>query len=548
MSTPTTNYRDPDRGFTVWRREELVAPQNGGPWVPNPGDLVFDETQGFMVVKEVDYSTGYSTLAPWTPPDQTEPEDPAGKLIGIGPGSQSESYRMFLDTSVTPHILSPSSRLRFYGSRVTGYKVFLGTDISEQNGKVISAFYDPSGNFLGTTIPLESDPQVPTTRIPMAGYTTEALADGEVVSVVGYADDGSITDIARLLIQNTQVIRYPDVGKKYVQGISIDSPFISAADPQTLEFPINVAVESLPMSALVHYSDGSKHRLAIDGGKFSLYGLRNYIATVVGQEFPLVLAYTLGEDEVSYQLEPTANRRLTVDYRAKTTPADGAYEVKVYVFPVWINPQVGYRLEYWLYNLDRQTYYNVTPYMELGANSREFNPTEYGVRQTITMALDLNRVDGRFAPYRHVQTFQIALLSHGDNTDPNWTVYFTPDQQTGYGTGLKAELEYVNTNYWYLRLGNGFPSAQLWLKELYYNTQPLVNKAVELEPPEPTHMLVKFLNNTYEFPIEQWNEPLVVNNDLKNGELLTIHWLRKNYDTTLHLGMSALPVVVLPSV
>lgn len=548
MSVIKTHYRDPNRGFRLWRRDEIVTEEGDGQWVPNPQDLVFDPIQGFMLVTEVDYTTGLSVLTPWEMPDRDEDNDDVNVLIGSGPGYVSESYRLFLDQSVTPHTLSPDSRLRFYGSMVDHYKVFLGTDINEENGKVVSTFYDGNGNFLGTSIPLESvtvpGAEQDVIKSPMTGYTVEAMEDGELCTLVAYANDGTVVSIAQLLVKNTQVIRHPDTARKYVAAISIDTPFISSVDPQTIEFPLNVSVESLPMTALVHYSDGSKHRLPIDNSKFSLYGLNNYVATVVGQEFPMVLAYNLAEDEVSYNLEPTANRRLTMSYRAKTAARDGAYEVKLFVYPIWQDSERGYRLEYWLYNLDRQTFYNVTPHVQMGVNSKPFQPTTYGVLQTLTVALDLNKVDGRFAPYRHVQTFQIALMARGDEVTPNWVVYFRPDQQKGYGQGLIADVEYVNTNYWNLYLDNGRPSKEVWLKDLYYAIEPLVNEETEVLPPEPTHFRVKFLHNSWEFSVEQWNEALYVINDLERGDVVYLEWIRRTYDSDLQLGISALPVVI----
>lgn len=544
--TPKTNYRNPDRGFRLWQRSEIVEIGGDGKWVPNVGDLVFDPAQGFLQVIEVDYTTGYSVLQLWTTPDEPDDAESTDILLGNGPGYASESYRIFLDRTVTPHTFAPDSRLHFYGSMVQSYKVFLGTDISADYGQVISAFFDPSGNFLGTSVPVEAV-EVPGTtqnviKAPMVGYTSESLEDGEIVTLVAYDDEGGVVSRAQLLVNNTAAIRQADASRKYVKSIQIDTPFLSSADPQTIEFPLNVTVESLPMTGVVHYSDGSRHRLPIDGSKFTLYGLRNYVATIVGQEFPMVLAYNLAEDEVSYTLEPTANRRLTMSYQARTTTADGAYEVKLFVYPVWVSAEVGYRLEYWLYNLDRQTYYNVTPYVELGTTSSAFNPKQYGTTQTITVAVDLNRVDGKFAPYRHVQTFQLALLARGDEYRDLWEIFFRPDQTESFGRGVVAEMELVGTNNWKLHLGQGLPSKELWLKNIYERVEPLINEQTEAYPPTPTHFTVHTLHNTYTYSVDQWNDELVINNDLDDGELLYLTFKRETYDTDLQLAIVGLPV------
>lgn len=545
MTDTNTNYRDPDRGFRMWRRSEIVQPGGTGQWVPNIDDLVFDPANGFYIVTEVDISTGISVLQVWHIPKDPDEDDAVDTLIGSGPGYPSESYRIFLDATVTPHTFAPDTRLRFYGSMVDYYKVFLGTDISEQFGQVISVFFDNSNNFLGNSIPVESivipGAENSMIKAPMVGYCNDSLDDGQLVTLVAYSADGGPVSTAMLLVKNSAAIRQADSSKKYIQGISIESPFLSSSDPQVIEFPINVTVQSLPMTGVVHYSNGDKYRLPIDGNKFSLFGMQNYVATVVGQVFPLVLSYELAIDEISYDLEPTTNGRLTVPYQARTTAANGAYSVKLFVYPVWVNALVGYRLEYWLYNLDRQQYYNATPYVELGINSAPFDPINYGVNQTITVAVDLNQIDGQFAPYRHVQTFQIALVTRGDDANANWQIQFTPDQQSSYGRDLFADLDLIDTNYWELRLANSSPSQELWLQKMYWAIEPLFNPESEVQAPTPTHFRVIFIHNQYEFTVAQWNEVMVVNNDLADGELVYIQWISRNAETDLQLGISAIP-------
>lgn len=343
-------------------------------------------------------------------------------------------------------------------------------------------------------------------------------------------------------MKNSKAIRQADASKRYVRSISLESPFLSDSDQQVLEFPINVPVESLPLTAVAHYSDGTKYRAGIDNNQFFLHGLRDYIATETGQEFPLVLAYALADNEISYSLTPSANRRLVADYIARTVAADGAYQVKIFAYPVWVNAATGFRMEYWLYNMDRQAYYNVTPYMELGVNSNAFDPKAYGTVQTFTMALDLNKVDGRFKAFRHVQIFRVALLNSGDGRFVDWEVYHTPEQQNGFGRGVVADVQYVNTNVWRLNLKQGLTTSAQWLDKLFYSTNPLYNQKTEARAPEPTHFIVQFLHNSYQFDISQWGETLTVNNDLQNGELMYIRWIRRTADTDLQLGISALPI------
>lgn len=549
MATDTA-YRNPDRGFHYWARDEIKAPNSTGLWVPNVGDKVFDKVQGDFLITEVDITTGYSVMVPWFTPTAPDPEAKPSNLTGAGPGSVSESYRAFLNKAVTPATLTPDRRLHKYGSMVQYYRMFLGEDISEEFGQVISTFFDPSGTFLGDTVPFENMlvPGAVTQliQVPAVGYTNADMENGELVTLVTYDAAGGAVSRDTLLVHNTQTVRQSDAAKRYVRSIGLESPWMSAADPLTLEFPINVTVESLPMTAVVYYSDGTLRRAGITDPQFSLMGLQDYIATTEGQEFPLVLSYKLAADEVSYNLVPAVNRKLVMDYVARTVTADGAYEVKLFVYPQWISAALGYRLEFWLYNLDRQNFYNVTPYVELATNSNPFDPKLYGVVQTTKWAIDLNEVDGRFAPHRHVQTVQLALLNAGPAT-ANWEVFFTAGQAVGYGRDLFADIQYVNTNYWILRLANGFTDQANWLKNLYEKAEPLYNTTTEAVAPTPTHFKVVFAHNSYEFAITQWNSDLVVNNDIGDGGLMYIQWYRRTYESDLQLAITALPVKRRPS-
>src|SRR5690606_4293300 len=385
--------------------------------------------------------------------------------------------------------------------------------------------------------------QETTIKTTAPGYTNAHIDNGELVTVVFYSADGTQLSQAQLTVVHSKAVRRADASKRYVEGISIESPFISSADPSVIEFPLNVTVESLPLTAVAHYSDGSKSRQSVHGGQFQLLGLRNYIATEVGQQFPLVLSYALAQDEVSFNIPPTADRYLTRSYKARTVTADGAYEVKIFGYPVWVNSQSGYRMEYWLYNLDRQTFYNVTPYVELATNSAAFNPTAYGVVQTFTIAVDLNRVDGRFAPYRAVQVMRVALLGPAANQPANWEILFDPTQTEGYGRGMVANTQFLSVNNWRLNLSMGLSNVELWLNKMYYNVEPLYNQEIEEEAPRPTHFILQFLNNAYEYPISEWNQNLNVNNDLQNGELLWIRWIRRTVTTDLQLATTALPIM-----
>lgn len=530
-----------------WNINRLLFHSKTGQHVPNPGDVVFDETRGLLVVRDVDYTTGRSVLEVFEPPKKPEHDASEDILLGSGPGNPSEPFRVFLDTSVTPYVLTPEKRLHMYGSDVQYYKLFLGSSIGSK-GKTIAFVRDAGGTVVGENIPFEAidvpGSVHPTVRSPTSAYTTENLEDGERVTLVAYSANDRQVGTATLLVQRSGAVRYLDANRRYVRGISIDSPFITGSDGNTIEFPVNVPPQQLPMMGVIYYSDGTKQTLPIDGNRFRLHGAENYTATVQDEVFDLVLGYDLADDEISYDQKPTTNRRLMRPYRAKTIEANGAYSVKLFVYPVWEPDGNKYHLEYWLYNLDRQTFYDVTPKIELGSNSAAFNPDVYGSVQTITVAIDLNRVDARFKPVRHVQTFQVTLLARGTERTSNWIVKFRPDQPAGFGDKVNAKLAQGSVNSWKLDLKNDELTQQTWLNRLFYGVEPLFNSNIEGHVPAPTHFRIHMLHNTYERKVEQWDQVFDVVNDLRQGEVIYIQWIYRTDSTDLQLAITGLPAYI----
>lgn len=553
IDTPGIFIIDPDRPFTTWLINEIyTGPGKPGRYVPNVDNLVMDWDQGFFRVSTVDYTTGLSVLVPWTiktTPTEISDED---ILLGISSGYQSEMWRVYLDTRTVPFVLEVDGRLHVYGGAAEYCKIFKGTDISV-HGEVISAFYDQNDSFLGENIPLElvANEAINNRAIkaPMVGYTGISLPDGEVVTVVIYSAAGNVVSKAKMLIENTSLVRRADASRKYVTGIHLISPFLSESDPALIEFPININIGTVMMMGVVTYSDGSTIQVPIteDGAtRFSLFGLRNYVPTIEGQTVDLTLNYILAENEYAYIQGPTENGSIVERYRARTVQADKAYSVKLYAYPVWKDDTTGYNLEFWLYNLDRREFNRVSrSQVEVQAGSRNFDGMDFLTTQRLSVSVNLNQVDVKYSSYRHVQTFNISLRAPGTERRTNWMINFNPNNTETYGENLEAEMTFIDTNYWLVKVGNGFHSKEEWLRKLFYSTQPLYDINSELEAPVPTHFALRTKTRRVEFNIEQWNDDLQLYNDLEEGENLAIEWIRRTPATDLQLGVSGLPVHML---
>lgn len=555
---PPSVIVDPNRGYREWHLSEIYSPGNPsseGQYVPNKDDSVRDWTQGILRVINVDYTTGISILQKWT-----EPVDPGAVtdediLLGAGPGYQSESYRMFLDQSVFPHSLSADARLHLYGTSVTSIQVFLGTDISE-NGDIISQYYDSAGNLLGSHIPVEAAAMflngvvIPggsssnynvAVKVPRVGHTTRALTDGQVVTVVAYDSSGEARSQAKLLIKNSAFVRQTDSSLKYVASITIETPFLLGSDPHVIEYPINMPVDNLNLIGVVTYSDGSQHRMPVDGTKFELSGLRNYVATIQGQTVDLMLSYQLSVGESAYMDNTSPNGKINVPYQARTKESDGAYSVKLYAYPTWVDLLNGWRLEYYLYNLDRQQVYRVTNLVSQAINSAPFDPLLYGVKQRINIGVNMNDVDPLFDSWRHTQPFEITLIRRGDQRlGHNWTVGFDAGQDPAYGVDVEALFTFINVSNSTLDISCEQTSLEDWLDLVYYPIKPLFDARTEVGPLVPNFFVVVSNNNRVELPISQWNQPINVESVPGEGKLIFIEFIRKTSETDLQLGVAGM--------
>lgn len=546
MSIAPNNFDpifDVKREWQTWNISQIYTGQGTGRYVPNVNDAVWDWEQGLFRVTYVDMSTGFSTLSKWVAPKDPGVVTDEDVLLGAGPGLISESYRLYLDTSVMPHTLACDARLHVYGTACSYMKIFLGSDIGE-NGVVISAHYDQGGTLLGENIPLElavmPDADNRAVKAPMVGYTTRTLQDGEVCTAVFYNDAGHAVSISRLLAKNTAYIRTTDSSKKYITSIHLECPFLSGADSRMIEYPINVTLASLPMIGVVTYSDGSQRRMPVDGSKFSLFGRDNYVATILGQKIPLVLDYKLSPDEVNYIASSGHAHHVAEQYEATTVAAEGAYTVKLFAFPVWVDEINGYRLDYFLYNLDRDAIYYATPFVELAANSAPFDPLLYGVTQRVTVAVNLQRVNGAYTNYRHVQSLQIALLAPGSEYRDNWQITYTQGGDV-YGPGLVAEAEFVNVNYWKLDLSAGCNSMEEWLRKVFYGAQPLFNPDLETESLVPNFFRLVAGAHTVEVAASQWNAELVIpSGQVDEGDVVYLEFFKRMNSTDLELGIGGL--------
>jgi len=547
----------PNSRFQIWSLAEIYTGSVGANrYVPNVNDRVIDlSTNEWYSVTAINPVTFVPTLEiiKVIPEDNFSSVD---KLLGVGPGTQSDTYRCYINKSVLPHTLCVDARLRVFGSNANSAIIYKGSHL-DGSAVAISAIYDQSGNMLGQNIPLElvgvnNGLNLAIKTVPVC-HTVSDLLDGEVVTVVFYSANGIVVSKRQLLIENTAFIRNTDDSIKYIIDIRLESPFLSQNDNKLIQYPLNVPINGLMLIGVVTYSDGSQLRMPVDGGKFSIFGFAGYIATIVGQKFNLVLKYTLSSDEVVYGAQSIGNQLggnfITSNYRAITLKANGAFSIKLYPYPVWVNELVGYQIRWYMYTLDRSNVYDVTPYVSFNSNSIPFNPVGYGIKQTLGVSVNLQNVNAIFSDYKHVQSVDITLVAPGTARTTNWTIGFAPNQTPPFGndnfaisTMVQQPLGSVPSAIWSINLTSAASSLADWLDRLYYKTLPLTDLASELVPPVPNMFALVVDGVDVEFPITAWNTTLTLPGAVPNNSTIFIKFIMRMPDNDLQLGISAMPV------
>jgi hypothetical protein len=538
--------------FMVWSLYEIYQGAAGtNMYIPSVNDYVVDNegANDWYRVSAVAPTTYIPTLVPLT----TAPNAvmTSGDLLqGVGPGTQADTFRVYLDQSVIPFNLSVDQALYFPGPDVANIKIFTGSDFTNNNN-CISALYNQSGALLSQAIPTVPvtvtypDGSTGTAQTIPVCYTNVALPDGTPVTCIAYSATGSVVSKRQLLIENTAFIRSADTAVKYITGIQLECPFLSQTNPDLIQFPVNVLTSGLNLMGVVNYSDGSTATLPVDGTKFQILGFDSFVSTIVGQQFNVILKYNLSTDEAVYGASSVNNQMfITQTYTAETINSDGAYTLMLYAFPVWINAVSGYRLEWFLYDLDRSEWWDVTSLVTFSPTSPAFQPLTYGILQNITAELQLNNVDNSFTDYIFTQTIGITLLQPGTGSNP-WQVQFSPGQQPPFGPGNAAAIQEIQANQWTINLASGYATQAAWLRGMYYNTDPLTDPAQEASLPAPNYFAIQMPDGSeIECPLSQWNSTQNTGVSLSGVTTLFVTFFLRTSTNDLQLSVAGIPAAI----
>lgn len=535
----TVTY-DPNGLWKQWSIHEIYTGTTGlNKYVPKPKDWVVDPDTGtYLYCASVDEATLIATLRPLNTTGDSSLTDAVGSL--------PDTYRVSFDSTSLPYTLMVDPRFFVGGSDTAYAKIFRGTDTSH-TGEVLSFLYDNVGELIGNNIPLEDVARHNVTNILQKAVkvckTNTMLQNGEIVTVVIYSDEGRVFTERSMKVVQTSWIPATAADLRYVTHVSLQSPFLSEMVPNLLEYPINVQLTALNLFGVVHYSDGSQSDpQPIDGSKFAVFGLEQFVGTYPGQRTALTLRYRLDANEAALDSVTADGKFKTARYEMVTTEQQGAYTVRLSGYPVWNTTEQAYRMKWFMTDLNREAALDVTAYVYYNASSNNFDGTKYGQIQTLSVRLLLRDISASYPSYIHTQVQSVTLSKPGNQSGPNWKIAFDPNQQPLFGETLHATAVMINQNLWRVDVRFGATTFQEWLNRVFYDAKPLYDPRTESKAPLPTHMVIFNGAVRTEVSVDDWNKQFQVAINFSQQSNIQIEFIRKTDSTTLRLAVVCMPI------
>ena len=534
-----TPLYNPDGKWNMWSIHEVYMGSAGqNKYIPKINDYVIEPETGMTYrVSDLNNVTFIPELSPITI-NNTETTD---EILA----STKDNYRLYFDKSITPHTLNIDGFMRVYSSTATTFRIYKGQFIDDT--KIISRRYDNNGNFIGHDIPLTMVAFNSHDNYAIKGFqtcnTTSELSDGEVCTVVAFDAAGKVLTKATCIVDETTFVAQAYAEQKYITQIFMKSAFINTSQPGDINYPVNLPLVSFNPIGVVQYNDGSQIEYPVDGDKFRLYGLDQFVSTIIGHKVPLVLSYRMDQDEAALASVDSDNYYVTRPYTLHVSNPNTSYNVKLFVYPVWVSELNGYSYKVYLMNLDRNVLFDVTTLVNLSSNSPTFNPLAYGITQRLIFNINLANVSGIYNSYLHVQTVDITL--RGAANEPSntnlWEVGTqVPSTIPHYGTNLRAVRNGVNGAK--VTIHNNFATIDEFISKLYTATIPLFNPVTELQPLAPTHIEVRYLNESFIVPISEYDQEFTFSTGLGLYTNLEVIFLKETISGYLKLSIASLTV------
>lgn len=523
-----------------WGLHELYRGEEGkNKYVGEVNNVVMEaETGRLLRIARVDPVTLIPTLEPMAPmTDVTIDEITA---------ASNDNFRLYFDRSISPYTLAVDAMIKIHGQGASFARIFRGNFIEET--QVISRRYNNSGEFVGVDIPLEmvvydSHDNFAVKAVPTCN-TQEELVDGEAAIVAIYDVNSKLISRIRCICEETTFVAQAFAEQKFITNIYMRSAFINDTNSSQISYPVNLPAPSFSPIGVVQYNDGSKIEYPVDGDKFTLFGMDQFVSTIIGHRVPLVLQYRMAAHESGLASVRVENQHfITRPYDLVVTSPNTSYNAKLYVYPVWVDQITGYQYKVFLMNLDRNVLFEVTHLVSLAANSPAFNPHGFGMTQRLIFTIDLAQVSSIFSSFLHVQSVDILLRGSPleQTAQTLWEVASqVPTPIPYYGKNLRASVDNVTRTK--VMVDNNLDTVTEFINQVYKLTNPLFNPMNETAAPLPTHMELHHGNQRIVVDINDYKAPIVFPHPIPEYSNVDITFLRLTSSGYLKLSVASMIV------
>jgi len=543
----------------IWYLEDIYDPDKHPPEdltkyiVPIEGELVIDVHNGYLLeAYHVDReATMKTSFRPWTinnPLDENVIEQ--DWIFGMKGGPMVGEALLAIDYSVRPNVARVDATIMRPGA---AYALLYRGDSPGGGGKIISAQYDNAGNMLVNKVPTRlaeivdrTNLEIMTTGPFSVTENEETLQNGTQCFLAFYDQGGNFIPPGQLVrVQHSAYMKDHRIGTKYVQEIRLLSPwFTNSNDQNRLMVPINVNLLALELRAQVVYSDGSVSAPApVNGEEFSLLGLQEHRPTFPGQSTEVILIYKLKSNEQFLVARPGSPEYERKKYVFEAGNVVGAYSPRLFTFPQWDPSLVGYRLQHFLFDLDRKTFIDVSSKVTINEKSPAWKPSAYGIAQSMIFNINLRDVAPTYDSVTFIQYTELVLYRDLNTDGKKFDVSFVFDKPTYQNRDIKATNNGANTT---VNIANGFTSQADWLNAMYWGVYPSFDRWNEEKAPTPTHFyLMHEDGRRWLYPLADWNKALPINIALQKGKTWFIDWVvRDSSGNELQLATTGVIVTV----
>lgn len=535
----TPSYQ-PDGRWAMWGLHEIYMGAEGqNKFVPKVDDYVIEKETGKMFRVA---SVNPVTMVPTLEPIELSKEVTIEQITTVS----NDNFRLYFDRSISPYTLSVDGMVKINSSSASYARIYRGSFIDDT--KVLSRRYNNSGEFIGIDIPLDlvafnSHDNYAIKSVQTCNTQAE-LMDGEAAIVAVFDSNGKLISRISCVCEETTFVAQAYAEQKFITNLYMKTAFIYDTNSSEVSYPVNLPTQSFSPVGVVQYNDGSKIEYPVDGDKFTLYGLDQFVASIIGHRVPLVLSYRMAANESALASVNVQNQHfITRPYQLVVTSPNTSYNAKLYVYPVWVDQITGYRYKVFLMNLDRNILFDVTGLVSLAANSPSFNSTGYGLTQRLIFTVDLANVSSMFSSFLHVQSVDIVL--RGAATDEaNTTLWETasqvPTPTPYYGTLLRASVDLATRTK--VSFGNNFATTGDFINSVYKTTNPLFNPMTETAAPIPTHLEIEHGNERVVVDITDYAKSVAFTHQIPNLSNIDITFLRLTSSGYLKLSVACMVV------